>query len=97
MPQCPTLMADGTLCLLLGKKSRRLEGTASVCTFDIGSKSLVSAGLVTDYDTVQPVVAPYNFFTMCDPPSRKRKLPNHARELSLVPKKKHKMKSYQQS
>ncbi|GJN19739.1 hypothetical protein PR202_gb07045 [Eleusine coracana subsp. coracana] len=94
VPQCPTLMPDGTLCLLLGKKAKSLKGPASICSFHIGSKSLVSTGRVVDYDVVQPVVVPYNFFTLCNPPSRKRKLPKHARELSMRKKKvpAHKMK-----
>lgn len=31
VPQCPTLMPDGMLCLLLGKKAESLKGTVSIC------------------------------------------------------------------
>ncbi|XP_062209448.1 uncharacterized protein LOC133911265 [Phragmites australis] len=77
-PRFPVLMADGTLCLLLRNKPKRMEDPTEdyICNLDLGRMCVLWSGRLRQYHTdAHPVILPFNFFGKLYPlVPRKREL-----------------------
>ncbi|CAN6322399.1 unnamed protein product [Urochloa humidicola] len=62
--KCPFLMPDGTLCLLLPNKRRRMEDSPDdhICCIDLNSMSILWSGRLRGYCFDEPAMLPSGFF-----------------------------------
>ncbi|OEL15397.1 hypothetical protein BAE44_0023583 [Dichanthelium oligosanthes] len=62
-PKCPVLMRDGTLCLLLPNKRRRIEDSLDdfICNIDLNSMSILWSGRIRGYRYDEPAMLPSDF------------------------------------
>ncbi|CAO2192754.1 unnamed protein product [Urochloa humidicola] len=86
-PQFPVLTSDGALSLLLPNRNNLLRRCGIkeadyICGFDMASKSCLCFGHVCNYDSIEPVILPYNFFKNSAP--LEGKMPTPERKLLSV-------------